>query len=79
MNHLLNRMDTEGGQLLEIVDQEIAQLMKEFDFSIKLTEQDLTRFLAELEIKLEKLELKVIKLEATARSGSSSRHDGKAY
>ena len=79
MNHMLNRMDTEGGHRLDIVDQDIAQLRKEFDFSIKQTEQAITRFLTELEIKLEKLELKVVNLEAAVGPGSSSRHGGKAY
>ena len=79
MNRLLNRMDTEGGQHLEIVYQDISHLRKEFDFSIKQTKQALTRFLAELETKMEKLELKVVKLEVAAEPSSSSRHGGKAY
>ena len=47
------------------------------DFSIRQTEQALMRFLAELKIKLEKLELKIVKLEKTIGSSSSTRHDEK--
>ena len=42
------------------------------------TENSLTGMLAELEIKFEKLELKVAKLEATNFSSSSSRYGEKA-
>ena len=63
---------------MEIVDRDIVQLQKEFSHSIHQTEQAMTGLLADLEIQFEKLELKVVKLEASAFTGSSSRHGGNA-
>ena len=75
MNCYLNRMDTEGRHRLEIIERDMVQLKKEFSPSISLTKQALTRMLEDLEIKYEKLELNVGKLEVVAFTGSSSRHD----
>ena len=75
MNRYLNRMDTEGGHRLEIIERDMVQLRKEFSRSISLTKQALTWMLEDLEIKSEKLELNVGKLEVVAFTGSSSRHD----
>ena len=75
MNRYLNRMDTEGGHRLEIIERDMVQLRKEFSRSISLTKQALTWMLEDLEIKSEKLELNVGKLEVVAFMGSSSRHD----
>ena len=74
MNWYLGKIDTKGGRRLETIDRDMAFLRKEFARSISRTEYALTRMLAELEIKLEKLELKVVKLEAVKFSGSSSHH-----
>ena len=78
MNHFLHKLDSEGGRRLEIVDRDIVQLRKEFSHSITQTEQAMTGLLADLEIKFEKLELKVAKLESSAFTGSSSHHGGHA-
>ena len=75
MNRYLNRMDTEGGHRLEIIERDMVQLRKEFSRSISLTKQALTWMLEDLEIKSEKLELNVGKLEVFVFTGSSSRHD----
>ena len=78
MNHYLRRIDIEGGHRLEKTNMDMAHLRKEFTRSISQTENSLTGMLADLEIKFEKLELKVVKLEAVAFTGSSSRHGEKA-
>ena len=75
MNRYLNRMDTEGGHHLEIIERHMVQLREEFSRSISLTKQALTWMLEDLEIKYEKLELNVGKLEVVAFTGSSSHHD----
>ena len=75
MNRYLNRMDTEGGLRVEIIKRAMVQIRKEFSRSISLTKQELTWMLENLEIKYEKLELNVGKLEVVAFMGSSSRHD----
>ena len=68
-------METEGGDCLEIIERDMVQLRKEFSRSISLTKQALTWMLEYLEIKSEKLELNVGKLEVVAFTSSSSRHD----
>jgi len=75
MNRYLNRMDTEGGRRLEIIERDMVQLRKEFSGSISLTKEALTWMLKNLEIKSEKMELNVGKLEVVAFTGSSSHHD----
>ena len=71
MNHFLHRLDFEGGRRLEIVDWDIVQLRKEVSHSINQIEQAMIGLLADLEIKFEKLELKVVKLEGSTATGSS--------
>ena len=78
MNRYLAQFDSEGGRRLETIDRDMAFLRKEFTRSVSRTENALTGMLAELEIKFEKLELKVVKLEAVNFSGSSSHHGEKA-
>ena len=75
MNRYLNRMDTEGGHRLEIIERDMVQLRKEFSHSISLTKQALTWILEDLEIKSKKLELNVGKFEVVVFTSSSSRHD----
>ena len=55
----------------------MAYLRKEFSRSISRIENVVTGMLADLEIKFEKLELKVVKLEAAKFLGSSFRHEEK--
>ena len=52
----------------------MAHLKKECDRSIARTKNVLTGMIIDLEIKFEKLELKVTKLEVAKFPGSSSRH-----
>ena len=78
MNRFLNKLETKGGCRLEIVDWDIVQRRKEFSQAINQTEKAMIRLLAYLEIKFLKLELKVVKLEASVFTGSSSHHGGNA-
>ena len=78
MNQSLGKIDSEGGRRLETIDRDISFLRKEFARSISRTENALTGMLAKLEIKLEKLELKVVKQQEVKFSGSSSCHCEKA-
>ena len=78
MNRYLSRIDTEGGCQLETIDMDMVQLRKKFGRSISRTENALTGMLEDLELKFEKMELKGVKLEAAAFTGSSSHHGEKA-
>ena len=78
INRFLGKLDSEGGRWLDNIGRDMVHLRIEFDRSILRTENALTGMLAELEIKFEKLELKVAKLEATNFSSSSSRYGEKA-
>ena len=75
MNRYLNMMDIEGRDCLEIIERDMVQLRKEFSCSISLTKHALTWMLEDLEIKSEKMELNVGKLEVVPFMGSSSCHD----
>ena len=72
MHHLIHCMDSEGGRRIENVDQDLIQLQKEFKLGIMRNKQVFIRFLAELEIKVERLDLKVERLEMQGRPGTSS-------
>ena len=69
-------IDSEGGRRLENVEGDLAFLRKEFKRTIRKSETAILRFLANLEVKVDKLELKVVKLESASKSGSSSRPFG---
>ena len=73
----MHNLDTEGGWRLEIVDRDISQLMEEFTHSISQIEQAMVGIISKLEVKFDKLELKVAKLESSAFPGSSSQHGGR--
>ena len=55
------------------VDQDLIHLRKEFELGITRTEQVFIWFLAELEVKIERLEMTVARLEMHGSMGSSSR------
>ena len=69
-------IDFEGGRRLEDVEGDLAFLRKEFKCTIRKSESAILRFLANLEVKVDKLELKVVKLESASKSVSSSRPFG---
>ena len=73
-NCFLHHLDTEGGHCLEMVEHDIVQLRKEFSHSITQTEPTMTTILADLEIKFENLDLKVVRMEATTFIGSFYHH-----
>ena len=69
-------IDSEGDIRLANVEGDMAFLRKAFKRSIRKSETTILRFLANLEVKIDKLELKVVKLENVSKSGSSSRSFG---
>ena len=72
LDHLFHCMDSEGGRRLENVDQDLIHLRKQLKLGISKTEQVFIWFLAELEVKIERLELKVARLEMHGSPGPSS-------
>ena len=71
-------IDSEGGRRLDNVEGDLVFLRKEFKHIIRKSETTILRILASLEVKFDKLELKVVKLENASNSGSSSRSFGKS-
>ena len=65
-------IDSEGGRRLDNVEGDLAFLRKEFKRTIRKSETTILRILAKLEVKVDKLELKVVKLENASKLGSSS-------
>ena len=68
----LHCMDSEGDRRLENVDQDLIQLRKEFKLGIERTKHVFIWFLVELEIKVEILELKVVKMEVQVHPRASA-------
>ena len=60
-------IDFEGGRRLENVEGDLAFLRKEFKRTIRKSESAILRFLANLEVKVDKLEPKVVKLESASK------------
>ena len=75
VNWIIDEIDTEGGRRLENVDRDLVFLRKEFKWPVKHSENLVMGLMAKLEIKMEKLKLKVVKLEAAKKPGSSSHHE----
>ena len=69
-------IDTEGGGRLGNVEGDLAFLRKELKRNIRKSESAILRIAASLEVKVDKLELKVVKLENASKSGSSSHSFG---
>ena len=73
---MVDVINYEGGRRLEDVEGDLVFLRKEFKRTIRKSESTILKFLANLEVKVDKLELKVVKLENVGKSGSSSRPFG---
>ena len=71
----VNAIDYEGGRRLEHVNKDLAFLRKKFKQRVKRTENSLNRLIVELEIKVNKLALKLVKHEPSG-TGMSSSSDG---
>ena len=71
----MNAIDYEGGRRLEHVNKDLVFLHKKFKHKVKQTENSLTRQIVELEIKVNKISLKLVKHEASG-NGMSSSLDG---
>ena len=74
INRVLGRIDSEGARRFDNVYKDMAHVKKECERSIARTKNIWTGMLADLEIKFEKMELKVAKLEVANFPSSSSRH-----
>ena len=68
-------IDSKGGRRLGNVEGYLAFLRKDIKRTIRKSESTIIKFLANLEVKVDKLKLRVVKLEC-ANSGSSSRPYG---
>ena len=68
---------TEGGRRLENVDKDLAYLQKNITHKVKRFENAVIGLIAELEIKVDKLALKLIKHKAPPNPSSSSISGGK--
>ena len=68
----VNAIDYEGRRRLEHVNKDLVFLRKKFKRKVKRTENSLTRQIVELEIKVNKLALKLVKHEASGNGMSSS-------
>ena len=65
-------IDTKGGRRLENVDKDLVYLRKQISRAVRKSENFLIGLIAELEIKVDKLSLKLVKKEAPPKLGSSS-------
>ena len=75
LQNQVNAIECEGGRRLEHVRKDLDFLRKKIKQKVKWTENSLTRKIVELEIKVNKLALKLIKHEASG-TGMSSSLDG---
>ena len=72
LQNQVNAIDYEGGRRLEHVSKDLAFLRKKIKQKMKRTENSLTRKIVELEIKANKLALKLVKHEAFGIGMSSN-------
>ena len=72
LQNQVDAIDYEGGRRLEHVNKDLAFLRKKFKRKVKRTENLLTKQIVELEIKVNKLALKLVKHEASGNGMSSS-------
>ena len=69
----MNAIDYEGERRLEHVNKDLVFLRKKIKWKVKRIENSLTRQIVELDLKVDKLTLKLIKHEG---NGMSSSLDG---
>ena len=72
LQNQVNAIDCEGGRRLDNVVKDLAFLCKKLKRKVKRSENALIKLIAELEIKVDKLALKLVKHEASVPSFSSS-------
>ena len=70
-------IDTEGDRRLENMDKDLAYLRKKINREVRRSENEVIGLIAELEIKVDKLTLKLVKHEAPPNPGSPSSFDAK--
>ena len=66
----VNAIDYEGGRRLEHVNKDLVFLRKKIKWKVKRTENSLTKQMVELEIKVDKLALKLVRHEGNGMSSS---------
>ena len=66
----MNAIDYEGGWCLEHVNKDLVFLRKKIKWKVKRTKNMLNRKMVELEIKVDKLALKLVKHEGNGMSSS---------
>ena len=74
---MVDTIDTEGGRRLENVDRDLVFLRKEFKRAVKRSEKAVIGMMVDWEVKVEKVALKVVKMEVAINPGSSSRSEEK--
>lgn len=74
INKVIGKIDSKGARRFDNVYKDMGHVKKNCERSIARTENVLTGMIANLEIKFEKMELKVANLEVANFPGSSSRH-----
>ena len=72
LQNQFNAIDYEGGRRLDHMSKDFVFLRKKIKQKVKRSENLLSRQLAELEIKVDKLALKIVKHEASGSDMSSS-------
>ena len=75
LQRTMEEIDIEGGKRLENVDRDLVFLRKQFKRVVKRSENVVIDLIVELEIKVEQLALKVVKMEAATKPGPSSHRD----
>ena len=70
MEITVESIDTKEGSRLENVDKDLVYLRKEFKLAIKRSKNVVIGMMADMEIKVDKLALKVIKVKDVLKPGS---------
>ena len=73
LQRTVEEIDIEGGRRLENVDKYLAFLRKRIKRTVERSENAVIGLMVELEIKVENLALKVVKMEVATNPGASSR------
>ena len=73
---MVDVINSEGGRRLGNVEGDMAFLRKEFKRTVRKFESAIIKFLANLEVKVDKLELMVVKLKCASKLGSLSHAYG---
>ena len=73
LQRTMEAINSEGGRCLENVDRDLVFLQKQFKRAVKRLENVVIELVAGLDIKVETLALKVVKMEAVTKPSPLSR------